>query len=68
MMLAAGMPPTDMLYSQLRIYEKGDRRTGRGGEGEREERERERERERSENETKASEQEDTDRAIKRSAE
>ena len=51
MMLAAGMPPTDMLYSQLRIYEKGDRRTGRGGEGEREEREREREeRERDESE------------------
>jgi hypothetical protein len=34
MMLAAGMPPTDMLYSQLRIYDQGDRRT-RGGEGER---------------------------------
>ena len=43
MMLAAGMPPTDMLYSQLRIYEKGDRRTrGARREGERE-RERERE-------------------------
>jgi hypothetical protein len=53
MMLAAGMPPTDMLYSQLRIYEKGDRRTrGARREGGRE---RERERERSEKETKASE-------------
>jgi len=45
MMLAAGMPPTDMLYSQLRIYEKGDRRTRgarrEGREREIEERERE---------------------------